>query len=123
MTWEELAEANQEAARFLMGSAELLHHRAVCGRAYYAAYSLVTAKLPTNTRFGRGWNNPGHAKLPECVNLIGNLGTEEHRRIKIAIRRPRHRREDAEYRSKATVSFLDAKEALRDVEEIRRLLR
>jgi len=122
MTWEQLSEAHRDAAKWLMGSGNVLHHRAICGRAYYATYALVTSKLPPGTRFGNGWQNPEHAKLPIYVNQIAGLEVNQKRRIKTAIHRLRQRREDSDYRPGLTVSKSDALEALRDVEEVRWIL-
>jgi hypothetical protein len=121
MTWEELSEAHREAAIWLMGSEG--HHRAVCGRAYYSVYALVTSRLPVGTSFGRGWSNPEHVKLPEYINQLPELKPDQRRRARTAIRRLRQRREDADYRPGISVTLRDAKEAMRDVEEVRRILR
>ena len=123
MTWEDISESSRETANFLMRSGNPIHSRGVCSRAYYSAYALVTSKLPSGTRFGRGWKNPEHASLPEYVNQIPGLEWHERKWIKSAIRRLRQRREDSDYRPGVSVTILEAKEALRDVEEIRSILR
>jgi uncharacterized protein (UPF0332 family) len=122
MTWQELSEAHGAAASYLLTSANQAHHRAVCGRAYYSSYALVTSKLPQGIRFGRGWQNPEHAKLPGYVNQISNLTILQRSKVKQAIRRLRQRREDADYRPGIEVSVREARESMRDAEEIRRLL-
>jgi hypothetical protein len=83
----------------------------------------VTSRLPSGTRFGRGWNNPEHVKQPEYVNQIPELNPDLRRRARTAIRRLRQRREDADYRPGIAVALREAKEAMRDVEEIGRILR
>jgi hypothetical protein len=122
MTWIELSELHRETAKWLMESKDSIHHRAVCGRPYYSTYALVTSKLPLGVRFGRGWNNPEHAKLPGYVNQITGLGEEQRRTVKRAIRRLRQRREDADYRPGISVTEREPRESLRDVEEIRGIL-
>lgn len=122
MTWEELSESHRESANSLMRSGNLAHHRGVCSRAYYSSYALLTSKLPSGTRFGRGRNNPEHTALPGYVNQIPDIEWHERKWVKSAIRRLRQRREDADYRPGVTVTVLEAKEALRDVEEIRSIL-
>lgn len=121
VTWRDLSHAQGEAAQWLMDSGRESHLRAVCGRAYYSAYALVTANLPEGMTFGRGWNNPEHAKLPGYVDALGYLDVGQRRRMKMALRRLRQRREDADYRPGITVARPEAKEALRDAEEIRQI--
>ena len=122
MTWEDLSRAHRDAAQCPMDSGNPIHARAACGRAYYSTYALVTSKLPSTLTFGRGWQNPEHAKFPAYVNEIKALDPDERRRVKTAIRRLRQRREDSDYRPGITVTRQEAKEALRDAEEVRRLL-
>lgn len=122
MDWKELSDVQGSATECLRTVDLRLHARSICNRSYYSAYSLVTAHLPDGIQFGRGWRNPEHAKLPGYVNQIGGLTENGKRRVKTAIRRLRQRREDADYRPGIRVNQADAREAIRDVEEIRRIL-
>ena len=59
MTWKELAFNQMAAARHLFGTkGPTTYERAICSRAYYAAYALITSRLPATVMFGHGWNNP-----------------------------------------------------------------
>ena len=77
MTWEDLAAIHQAAAQHLFAAEKPTHDRAVCGRAYYAAYALITSRLPTGMAFQHGWNNPPHARLPAYVDNIRKLKEPE----------------------------------------------
>lgn len=83
-TWKELAADNLSAAKELRASS---HFRSVVSRAYYAAYSALTAGLDAKYRsqFKHGDNNPTHAQLLKLVarNLMPKvLTTSECRTIK-----------------------------------------
>jgi len=118
MTWKELAEKNYATARFLFGANDSTFERAVCGRAYYAAYALVTARLPRATRFPRGWNNPSHATLARQVESIAGLHEYDRRLLRAALRRLRLRRQDSDYRPGVTVDRGMAWQSLRDADKI-----
>jgi hypothetical protein len=118
MTWEELAVAQQTAARHLWGTGDPVYQRAVCGRAYYAAYALVTSCLSSSIQFGGGWNNPPHAKLPGYVGNIAGLQETDRREVRRALRRLRQRREDADYRPGITVNRSSARESIRDASQV-----
>lgn len=119
MNWDELSVANLKAAQWLMKEH---HYRAVCGRAYYAAYALVTARLPINTKFANQWNNPPHAKVPDYIAGIGELSGDQKRELKKAIRRLRQRREDSDYRPGISVTRSEAVESLRDAAQMSMLM-
>lgn len=118
MTWQELAACQRAAAQHLFGTRESSFGRSVCNRAYYAAYALVTAHLPSGMTFGRGWRNPEHANLRKYVNNITCLGEAEREAIRRALNRLRQRRENADYRSGITVDINEARESMRDVAEV-----
>ena len=122
MTWEELSEVHWDTVSTLYETNHKVHARAVCGRAYYSAYALVTSKLQ-GIRFGRGWNNPEHVKLPSYIDRLSNISKSDQRKVKGALRRLRQRREDADYRPGVSVLGAEAAESLRDVTEIRRILK
>ncbi|HEY3244576.1 MAG TPA: hypothetical protein VGM03_14630 [Phycisphaerae bacterium] len=122
MTWTELAEIQRAIAQHLMTTKDPRFVRGVCSRAYYAGYALVTARLPESMLFGRGWRNPEHARLPGYVNQISGVGEIGRRAIRRALRRLRHRREDADYRPGITVDTSTALQSMRDVAEIFSLL-
>jgi uncharacterized protein (UPF0332 family) len=105
-------------AQHLLASGESAFSRRVCGRAYYAAYALVTARLPDSLTFGRGWRNLAHAAMPAYVNHIRGLREDQRRGVRRALRRLRQRREDADYRPGITVGTADARESLRDMAEV-----
>lgn len=118
MTWRDLAECQQGMAQHLFGTRDPRFARGVCGRAYYAAYALVTARLPRSTTFGRGWQNPEHARLPAYVSSIAGLSEADRRAIRRALRRLRLRREDADYRPGVTVDRNTARESMYDVARV-----
>jgi uncharacterized protein (UPF0332 family) len=122
VTWEELAAIHRAAANHLFGMHNPLYERAVCSRAYYAVYALITSRLPSSVAFGRGWQNPQHVKLPKYVANIAALHENERRAIRRALRRLRQRREDADYRPGITVDRLTANESIRDVSEVFEIL-
>ena len=118
MTWEDLAAAQQAAAQHLFGTKQPNYYRAVCSRAYYAAYALVTSRLPAGLAFGHGWSNPAHATLPAYVGNIAGLPDAHRREIRRALRRLRQRREDADYRPGITVDWSSARESMRDAHQV-----
>jgi hypothetical protein len=122
MTWEDLAACHRYTAQHLFGTKVPTHDRAICGRAYYAAYALVTARLSRSTIFGRGWRNPEHGKLPAYVEQIAGLRNADRSSVRRALRRLRQRREDADYRPGSTVDTRTALESMRDVSEVFRIL-
>lgn len=122
MTWEDLAASHWATAQCLRDSKDPRYARGVCGRAYYAAYALVTARLPDDITFGRGWRNPEHARLPGYVAQIRGLRQLDRQAIRKALRRLRQRREDADYRPGITVDGHSSRESMRDAAEVFRLL-
>src|SRR5262245_4454551 len=81
MTWEELASCQHATARHLMATKDPRFARGVCSRAYYAAFAMVTARLPQSLTFGRGWQNPEHAKLTAHVSHIAGLSEVARRAV------------------------------------------
>ena len=118
MSWDDLATAHQATARHLFVSDDSTYRRAVCNRAYYAAYALVTSRLPAGMSFGHGWHNPQHANLPSFVGNIAGLPETHCREIRRALRRLRQRREDADYRPGISVGRDSARESVRDAGQI-----
>ena len=123
MTWDELAVVQRAAAQHLFGANDSTYERAACGRAYYAAYALVTSRLSGVRTFGRGWSNPPHATLPAHIDGIAGLNEAARRELRRALRRLRQRREDADYRPGATVDRNSARERMRDVGKVFMLLK
>jgi hypothetical protein len=122
MTWKDLADCQHGAAKHLRAAMGKGFDRAVCSRAYYAAYALVTSRLPTGISFGRGWQNPPHANLAKYVARIASLREVERTAVKTALSRLRARREDADYRPGITVDDGSARESMRDAAEVFRIL-
>jgi hypothetical protein len=118
MTWEDLSTIQLATAQHLSGTKDATFERAVCGRAYYAAYALVTSRLSINRNFARGWSNPPHAKLPAYAGNIAGLHQVDRREIRRALRRLRQRREDADYRPGITVDRSSARESMRDIAQV-----
>jgi hypothetical protein len=118
MTWEELAEIHMASARHLFSVRGMRHERAICGRAYYAVYALLTSRLPRKARFAHGWNNPPHSQLPGYVATISGLHEPERRMIRHVVRRLRQRREEADYRPAAAIDWRSAQERMRDAGRI-----
>jgi len=93
-------------------------------RAYYAAYSLLTAELVEAgySSFGK-FKNPDHASLPLLVrNHLSRLSTAERRSASAAVRQLRSRREDADYRPQVSVGKDSSRESMVDLEIIRRAI-
>src|SRR5580658_3858606 len=122
MTWEELAECQRASAAHLLASREHKFVRAICSRAYYAAYALVVSRIPSGATFSHGWSNPPHAKLPSHVAGITNLADSARQAVRRALRRLRQRREDADYRPGVTIDLASARESMRDAAEVFRIL-
>jgi len=121
MDWAELSEIQREAAALLARGER--GARPACGRAYYAAYSLLSHVLERfRIDYAHGWNNPAHADLPKYVSQIATLGPMKKQTIRRALRRLRQRREDADYRPRVTVDKSAARESLRDMVEIFQIL-
>ena len=112
MTWKELATEHLRAARDLAAD----HPRASVTRSYYAS---VTAELYRRgiVNFGR-FNNPPHNNIGGFVH--GNLGltTTDATNIVSLIAPLRYLREDADYRPAASVTSVQAADAVRDAEQI-----
>jgi uncharacterized protein (UPF0332 family) len=122
MTWKELADCQHAAARHLRAAMVQGFDRAICSRAYYAVYALITSRLPAGISLGRGWQNPQHANLPKYVARISNLDDDERRAVKTALNRLRTRREYADYHAGITVDNRSARESMRDAAEVYRIL-
>lgn len=118
MTWEALAGIHRAAAQYLFTANDSTYDRAVCGRAYFAAYALVSSRLPAGITFGRGWGNPPHATLPAYVGNIAGISESARREVRRALRRLRQRREDADYRPGRTVDPTSARESMRDAAQV-----
>ena len=118
MNWQELAECQRCTAQHLRDTQEPQFARGVCSRAYYAAYALVTARLPGSITFGRGWRNPEHGKLPAYVSRIAGLRETDRRTVRQALRRLRQRREDADYGPGITVDLSAALKSMRDLASV-----
>ena len=108
----------QASARHLFAANESTYDRAVCGRAYYGVYALVTSCLPAGMSFGRGWNNPPHALLPAYIGNISGLQETARREMRRALRRLRQRREDADYRPGVTLDRASARQSMRDAHQV-----
>jgi len=97
-------------------------NRAICSRAYYAAYALVTSRLPAGIDYGRVWRNPQHGNLPKYVARISGLREAERRAVRSALNRLRSRRENADYRPGITVDGNSAHESMRDAAQVFEIL-
>jgi uncharacterized protein (UPF0332 family) len=97
-------------------------YRAACTRAYYSAYAAITARIPPNTVFAHGWQNPAHAALPGHVDQIAGLSAAKKRDIRTALSLLRQRREDADYRPGIDVTRTSARQSWRDLTTIIKLL-
>ena len=118
MTWNELSEIQSYAARHLIDQRDGKLFRTACTRAYYSAYAAVTARVPPNTIFANGWQNPAHAALPGQVDQIAGLSTAKKNAIRIALSLLRQPREDADYRPGIEVNRAAARESWRDLATI-----
>ncbi len=122
MTWDELSVIQSYASRFLIDQRDDKLYRAACTRAYYSAYSAITARIPPGTVFAHGWQNPQHAALPGHVDQIPGLTATKKREIRIALGQLRQRREDADYRPTIDLDRTAARESWRDLTTILILL-
>jgi len=120
MTWADLASVQRDLATYIAKEldGDQRFARGVCSRAYYAAYALVTARLPAGTGFSHGWQNPAHRELRGLVNRIAGLSDSQRRAVRCALNRLRHRREDADYRPGITVDRSCAIHSLRDAASV-----
>lgn len=117
--WQVLGEHQRHAA-VVLRDAKLA--RASVGRAYYAAYSLLTAELLAAgvDNFGR-FKNPDHADLPLLVRTrVTRLKPRVRSEISQSLRFLRTMREDADYRPGREISASDALEAARALVTIER---
>lgn len=118
MTWNELSEIQSYAARHLIDRRDEKLYRTACTRAYYSAYAAITARVPPNTIFAHGWQNPAHAALPGHVDQIAGLSAAKKSAIRVALSQLRQRREDADYRPGVEVNRTAARESWRDLATI-----
>jgi hypothetical protein len=122
MTWNELSKIQSYAARHLIDQRDKKLYRTACTRASYSAYAAITARVPSGTIFGHGWQNPAHAALPGHVDQIAGLSKARKNAIRIALSQLRQRREDADYRPGVEVNRAAARESWRDLATIIALL-
>src|SRR4051794_32034042 len=96
MTWSAMAGDNLVAAKSLLADARW---RSAASRAYYAAYSAVTAKLEGRASFPRGWHNPSHDHLAKLImNYLTEFAVPERRKLMTASRRLLRKRVASDYR-------------------------
>lgn len=120
-SWRKLAREQKRAAEMCRESGL---HRASSSRAYYAAYSLVTARLVENgvTEFGR-FGNPDHSSVPSLVgNTLKGLSDRSRHEVSTAVRRLCSRRISADYMPKDSVGDAESREALKDLSQAMRHL-
>ncbi len=109
MTWDEIADEQRRAAEILLERRAC--PRAICSRAYYAAYALIAGRAPASTAFPLGWNNPAHGQIAGIVDQM--RGVPKHR-VRLAISRLRLSRVSADYGAGQSITLRDARERLRD---------
>lgn len=119
-TWQDIAIDSRDAAKELLRTRR---YRSAVSRSYYAAYSMVTARLVDqgDREFGR-FMNPAHAELPKLIkNSLTPLSMSRRREVSTLIRRLRMYRELADYRPAQHLSEADCIDALRSMILVDRL--
>ena len=115
MTYDELADAQRRSALTLAKLDRSAHARAICSRAYYATYALLSARAPSNLRpKNPAWTNLDHTQIPGVVDQIRGLTTTEKREIKAALTRLKDSRTASDYHPHVPVEAEEARERLRD---------
>lgn len=103
-SWEELSREGYAAARQLFDAGLL---RSSVSRAYFAAYSAVTAHLVRRgVTFARGRGNPPHETLHKLAQAYLPLPGYQRKWLVAIVRRLRVARVEADY---IPTSFLDRK--------------
>lgn len=112
MNWSTMSRDNLVAAKSLLADARW---RSAVSRAYYSAYSAVTARLEGRASFAHGWNNPSHDHLAKLImNYLTEFAVPERRKIMGASRRLLRNRIAADYRPGESIEVEDARMAVRD---------
>jgi hypothetical protein len=105
--WQELGIDSLRAAKALLKADKAELSRSIASRAYYAAYSVVTAEIvkrSSKMHFRNGWQNPAHSDLPRYVRqFLGHLPRHTQRNINTNLRVLWYLRVDADYRPRASV--------------------
>jgi uncharacterized protein (UPF0332 family) len=123
-SWQELGIDSLKAAKTLHGKRLW---RSSASRAYYAAYSAVTAEIVARNpkqSFRHGWRNPAHGELPRYVReRLCHLPPQTRRSINTNLRLLYKLREDADYRPQASVDEQTATMSCRVASAVFRELR
>jgi uncharacterized protein (UPF0332 family) len=111
MTWDEIADEQRSAAQNLLEKRANVCSRAVCSRAYYAVYALLSGRAPPAMVFPFGRLNPDHHQL---AGIVDQLSGVPKRNIKLALSRLRLSRVTADYGVGLDISENVARQRLRD---------
>ena len=111
-TWEEISRDALAASQELLTKGRI---RSAISRAYYAAYSAITARI----RHGPGapsgrFQNPSHDQAGKLLLILATMPLSQRRDLAAALRRLRKGREDADYRPGRTLNRDDAIKLIRD---------
>ena len=119
--WQAISLNSRKAAQRLL---ETDCHRSCISRAYYAAYSALTAALiRQGITLGYGGNNPGHAGLPVLVvNNLTSLPLTARFDLNKALRRLYRARVEADYAAIIVVDNAAAKRSIRDLARVFQIL-
>ena len=119
-TWREVSLDCYEAAGSLYRAKRW---RSSASRAYYAAFSVVTAELQGRLVFRPGYETPPHRELPNLIEKhLTGLAVGPRRELKQIVRRLYTLRLMADYRRLQTTDEQSARRALSDVQAAYRIL-
>ena len=119
--WQAMSLNNRRAAQRLL---ETECYRSSVSRAYYAAYSALTAALiHQGITLGYGGNNPGHAGLPVLVvNNLTSLPLTARYDLNKSLRRLYRAQVEADYAAVVVVDNAAAKRSIRDLARVFQIL-
>jgi len=121
-SWRAVAQDRLEAAGELLPSRRW---RSVISRAYYAAYARISGALrEVGFAMPTGREGPSHGQIAEIVeNNLSTVRREDRRLVSGRIRRLYNLRVMADYRPSTLVDNGEAREALRLMHDVFRMLR
>lgn len=114
-----------ESSRAAKGLYRAGNYRSCTSRCYYSTYQTLTAICVTHGDTGHfppEWNNPSHEQLPGLILNNGDLIQTDRRTIARLVRSLRYAREDADYRPGRTVDETTARNSIRDMLTVRKIL-
>ena len=119
MTWQEISRDSLRAANALYNDG---NWRGATSRAYYAAFSAVTQRLP-NTAIPLRYTAPRHRDLQALIDVhLGQMAWHQRAAVKSAVGRTYAQRLAADYNPAYNVDRAVAKQAINDAAGVLRRL-